>query len=54
MVYRKDANSSGVDEVAAPRRDLDSKKSFVCTRSGAKADLFRLSGNKFLPKQKLA
>ena len=35
LVYRKRANPSRVDEVAAPRRDLDSKKCSVCSRSGA-------------------
>ena len=31
-VYRKGASPSGVNEVAAPRRDLDSKKCSVCSR----------------------
>ncbi|WP_395001785.1 hypothetical protein [uncultured Helicobacter sp.] len=45
LVYRKRANPSRVDEVAAPRRDLDSKKCSVCSRSG---DLLPTSDTKFL------
>ena len=45
LVYKKGVSPSGVDEVATPKRDLDSEKSAVCSRSGASGDLLSTSGS---------
>ena len=46
-VYKKGVSPSGVPEVAAPNGVLDSKKSPVCSRSGASGDSLATSDNKF-------
>ena len=45
LVYRKGVSPSGVDEVATPKRDLDSKKSAVCSRSGDNGGLAPIDDN---------
>ncbi|WP_395002340.1 hypothetical protein [uncultured Helicobacter sp.] len=55
MVYRKRTSPSGVPDAATLRSHRISLKSCMYARvSGARADSLRSSGNKFLPKQKLA
>ena len=46
-VYKKGVSPSGVPEVAALNGVLDSKKSPVCSRSGASGDSLATSDNKF-------
>ena len=46
-VYRESASPSGVPDALTPSNALGSKKSAVCSRSGASRDLFPVSGNKF-------
>ena len=43
LVYRKGVSPSGVPDAPTPKRDLDSQKSFVCSRSGAIEDSFLTS-----------
>ncbi len=43
LVYRKGVSPSGVPDAPTPKRDLDSQKSFVCSRSGASEDSFLTS-----------
>ena len=46
-VYRESASQNRVPDALTPNNTLDSKKSFVCSRSGASRDLLPVSGNKF-------
>ena len=46
-VYRESASPSGVPDALTPNNTLDSKKSAVCSRSGASEDSLLASGSKF-------
>ena len=46
-VYSKGASPSGVPDALTPNNTLDSKKSAVCSRSGASEDSLLASGSKF-------
>ena len=46
-VYRKGISPSGVPDALTPSDTLDSKKSSVCSRSGASEDLLLASGKQF-------
>ena len=46
-VYRESASPSGVPDALTPNNTLDSKKSAVCSRSGASEDSLLTSGSKF-------
>ena len=47
LVYRESASPSGVPDALTPSNTLDSKKSAVCSRSGASEDSLLTSGSKF-------
>ena len=47
LAYKKDVCLQHLDDALTPSNALGSKKSAVCSRSGASRDLLPVSGNKF-------